>query len=176
MRPRDMPRGRVQCFKSDDGQTASAIAGCLATDIQAIADAGADFYSATDFCVTRADHRGIAQWSALVEKLRALDVRGAFFSQEDMVSGIALAVDANQMSGKVMLKAQGSGIGKEEFIQLLALKLRALLAHVRGSKAAVKTEHPEAEPKPAAYKKRRVHPFVAFRKTRAATTKKLHGS
>jgi len=116
-------------------------------------------YASTSFARKEADYEKLGKWTDMLNKLREVDPRGAFFTQEDGQEALKVCVDAKMLATTIRVFAEKRGVDHDEYIALIALKLRVMLVHERWRTppVVVKTEKD-------ARKKARLHPFVAFRR------------
>ena len=155
-----MARGRVPCWKADPPDTTTAaIAACFEPLADRLVKAGDEaLYVSTNFSKKEADYEMLAKWKPLLAKLLSLDPRGAFFSQEDVHEALKICIAAKSLGLAIKVFAEKRGITEDEYMALLALKVRVMCGHERA-------RQPRATQEP---KKPRLHPFVAFRRTEEA--------
>ena len=148
-----MGRGRVACWKADsEEQTIPTLAARLEPWIGSVVISSSELYSTTNFG-GKTDEALLTKHKNLLDQLRGLDPRGAYYAHEDVVGGLGICIDANDLEATALDFAQQEGISLTEYIDTLSMKLRVMCCHYR------------IQVKPIAQKRARKqpNPFVAFR-------------
>ena len=137
-----MVRGRVACWKADPADaTTATLAASLEPDMEEIVKKGDEaLYGSTSFAKRDANYAMLSKWDALLSRLRALDSRGSFFSQEDVQEAMKVCIDAKTLGSTIHVFAEKRGIAHDDYIALLSLKLRVMCAHERLRQPTVKDE------------------------------------
>ena len=157
-----MPARAVN-WLAPSGETGEAIAGALKECSRELLLLGSDIYPSMDM-KKDIDTQLLEARAPILEKLLALDTRGGYFGQGDVLDGVRLAIKAAGLDGSWQTKGND--------YEVTAYKLRVMLAHVRMKvgdacspplKALI--DHIDQKKSKNVERSARDHPFPAFRDT-----------